>query len=77
MIECSSTVTILPVSFAALITNSLSSGLIVWILITLASIFSSASLSAAAKLSATHKPVAIIVKSLPSLNKTPLPISNL
>ena len=58
-------------------TNSSSNGLIVWILITFASIPSAASFSAACNASFTHKPVAKIVTSLPSLNTIPLPISNL
>ena len=52
--ECSSTVTTLPVALAAAITSSSSNGLIVWMLITLASIPSAASFSAAARDSATH-----------------------
>ena len=49
----------------------------VWILITSALIPSEASFSAASKAAPTQSPVATIVTSVPSFNKTPLPTSNL
>ena len=77
IIECSSTVTTLPVSLAAATISSSSSGLIVWILITFASIPSAASFSAASREAATQSPFATIVRSFPSRRTMPLPISNL
>ncbi len=75
--ECSSTVTTLPVLDALFMMRSVSRGLIVWMLITSASIPSSASFLAASSDSLTSRPVAMIVRSFPSLRTTPFPISNL
>ena len=73
---CSSTVTIAPVSLAALIKISLSIGFNVCILITLALIPSFYSASLASNATSTIIPVATIVISLPSAKVTPLPILN-
>ena len=56
---------------------SSSIGLIVWMLMSSASIPSAASISTAFTASDTQSPVAMIDMSLPSLSLTPLPISNL
>ena len=77
MMECSSTVTTFPVFFADAATRSVSSGLMVWMLITSASMPSSARSFAASRDSPTQRPVAIIVTSLPSFRVMPLPSSNL
>lgn len=75
--ECSSTVTTLPVSFAAATISSSSSGLMVWMLMILASMPSAASFSAASRAELTQRPVATMVTSLPSRRTTPFPSSNL
>ena len=65
----------LPQAFAASMTISSSSGLMVQMLMTRAWIPFSASVYAAMSASLTIRPVAIIATSLPSVSVSPLPIS--
>ena len=77
MMECSSTVTTLPVFVADAATNSASIGLMVWMLIISASMPSAANIFSAANVSLTSSPVAKMVTSFPSFKTIPFPISNL
>ena len=75
MTLCSSAVTILPHSLAALRMMSSSRGLMVWMLMTRAWMPSAARVSAALRASLTIRPVATMAMSLPSVSCSPLPIS--
>ena len=77
MTFASSEVTIAPVSFAALSTSSVSSGLMVCMSMTRAEMPSAASSSAALSAIWTFMPTAMMVTSEPSRSVTPLPSSNL
>ena len=74
---CSSTVIILPHSFADFRISSLSRGLIVDMFMTLALIPCSLSSSAASSAIFTHIPVATIASESPSRRTSPFPISKL